>query len=97
MAKVNKDKIDLNTISQAHGALPPLQAQVNEILGFKSAYKEANVEEYMAKINAMTESDLHEHAIERGEVPIHVRSLLVDRLKRAFLLDRSRLIYRKVK
>lgn len=96
MAKENKDKVNLATISQAHGALATLRP-INDILGYSSSYKEASIEEYMAKITKMTDSDLHEHAVEKGIVPMHVRTLLLGKLKDAYLYEKTRFIRREVK
>ncbi len=92
MAKV-KQKVNLDTISQSHGALPP-QKTIAQILGVDSGYEEATIAEYEAKIDAMTESDLHEHAVIVGVVPHSNTSVLKDKLINQYLSAQSRFVSR---
>lgn len=93
MAKVKKEKVDLNSISQAHGALPAQQA-IAEFLGVGTGYAETTLDEYNAKIEALTDSDLHEHAVEVGIVPGSNRVLLVRKLQDQFLHSQRKFVYK---
>jgi len=93
MAKGKKNKVNLEKIAQTHGALKESKS-VNELLGMDSGYAEKSADEYMSKINAMTDSDLHEHAVEVGVVPMSNTVLLKDRLERQFLAAQSKFVYR---
>jgi len=93
MAKVKKNKVNLDSMSQAHGALAPVQT-VQEVMGYTSGYSEASLQEYQEKIEAMTDTDLHEHAIEMGIVPTHNKVLLVDKLERQFIAAQNKFLYK---
>ncbi len=93
MAKAQKDKVNLSNISQAHGALPD-QKSIAQILGYKAPYTEGSLNEYVAKIDAMTDSDLHEHAVEVGIVPGSNVVLLKDKLQRQFLSEQNKFAYK---
>lgn len=93
MAKGKKNKVNLDSMSQAHGALAPVQT-VQEIMGYTSGYSEASLQEYQQKIEAMSDGDLHEHAIEMGIVPTHNKVLLVDKLERQFIAAQNKFLYK---
>ena len=82
MAK-SKDKVNLSSLSQTHGALAPMS--IEELTGQVDQYTEGSVDEYRQTLATMSDEDMREHAIEKGEVPIHTRSLLIDRLERRFI------------
>lgn len=94
MAKARKQKVNLESVSQAHGALPAAQS-VQEIMGYTTGYTEASVDEYLAKIDAMTDIDLGEHAIEMDIVPSNPRSLLRDKLENRFRTAQNKFLYRQ--
>lgn len=91
MAKVKKEKVNLNTVSQAHGAIAPTKS-IQEILGYTSIYKEASLEEYQETINKMDDIDLHQHAIDMDVVPGHHKARLIDELERKFINAKNRYI-----
>lgn len=93
MAKAHKAKVNLDSIAQAHGALPASQS-ISQILGYDSGYAEATLEEYDAKINALTDTDLHEHAVEVGIVPTSNIVLLKDKLQRQFIAAKNKFVYK---
>ena len=93
MAKVKKQKVNLDSISQSHGALPA-QETIAHILGYDTGYAEATLDEYNAKIDAMTDSDLHEHAVVVGIVPGSNTYLLKKKLIDQYLMAQSKFIHR---
>jgi hypothetical protein len=42
----------------------------------------------------MTDSDLHEHAVEMGIVPTHNKVLLVDKLERQYISAQNKFLYK---
>lgn len=93
MAKVKKEKVNLESMSQAHGALPPAQT-LQEIMGYTTGYAEASVEEYRTNLDKLTDYDLGAHAIEKDIVPGPIRSLIIDSLERKFLMAQSRFLHK---
>lgn len=65
----------------------PEQKDLYDIIGQKrkTPYSSSQtLEEYKKEIEGMQTSDLHEHAISVGLIPIHNRRVLISRLEREF-------------
>lgn len=70
---------------ETHGALEPKPTlNMAKMFGIRDGYKVDTLEEYRAEINAMTLTDLHEHAHTVGVVPLDPRDKLVASLERQF-------------
>lgn len=78
--QVNASKrIDLKKMSQTHGALAsPTAAQ------YMTGYDTADASEYHAKLERMEGTELYDHAVSVGEVPIDDRDRLLRRLQDRF-------------
>jgi hypothetical protein len=96
MAKTTKKKaskqVDVDSMEQAHGAIQAPRS-VQDMLGNDDGYTVDSVEEYLAQIQAMSDSDLHNHSVLVKVTPALPRSRLEDRLEKQFLIRRSRKIF----
>lgn len=71
---------------ETHGALEPKPGMnMAKAFGIRDGYDVDTLEEYQAKINDMTLTDLHEHAHTVGVVPLDPRDKLVTSLERQFV------------
>ena len=71
---------------QAHGAINPDPVSIYDILGYKhSPYKTNSLDEYLAAIDKMYSSDIHEHAVSVGVIPTDDRAMLRVSLEKAFI------------
>lgn len=80
-----------DNMQQANGALPA-DGTIYDFMGKRTfPYKETNAQDYRAKLDKMTISDLEKEALEvAGIIPRAVsRSVLVDSLEREFLKKKS--------
>jgi hypothetical protein len=85
-----KKKLDLNKAKIADGAMKAPKS-VYEIIGLNdSIFPTQNYEEYQKIINNMNTIDLVDHAYKIGVVASSDRGIIIDRLERKFLQDRSR-------
>ena len=70
---------NLRDMSQTHGALA--STSVNQ---YMTGYDTADASEYGSKLERMESTELYDHAVSVGEVPIDDRDRLIDRLKDRF-------------
>jgi len=71
---------------ETHGALDPKPGMnMAKAFGIRDGYRVDTLEEYRTEINAMTLTDLHEHAHVVGVVPLDPRDKLVANLERQFV------------
>lgn len=57
----------------------------------KNPFGSQTLEVYKAKIEKMNMSDLHEHAISVGLIPVHNRKVLLGRLEKEFARQRIKM------
>lgn len=72
-------RFDLKEMSQTHGALASPSA--NQYL---TGYDTADASDYGAKLEQMESTELYDHAVSVGEVPIDDRDRLITRLRDRF-------------
>ena len=75
---------NLREMSQSHGALPS-----RTMSKYLTGYDTSDASEYVEKLTKMENSELHDHAVLFGEVPIDDRKRLIDRLHVRFLEVRA--------
>lgn len=82
-ARASRKKV---TAHQTHGALPPSSGMnMAKAFGLRDGYDVDTLDEYKAKIDDMTETDLHEHSHAMGIVPLEPRDKLMASLERKFV------------
>ncbi len=74
-----KERFNLREMNQTHGAVA--SPSINQYL---TGYETANAEDYAAKLEKMESTELYDHAVAVGEVPIDDRVRLIDRLQTRF-------------
>jgi len=81
-----KKKSKLDNLSQAHGKLENKAITLDQIWGDdgKRKYGTLNLAEYESTLREYNKSDLQNHAIKIGLVPIDDRETLIKRLKTEF-------------
>jgi len=97
MAKAKKDKAAKTKVldatqKQVHGALES-RPSVNmiKLFGINDGYDNVdNIDQYRAKLQAMTVTDLHEHSHRVGIVPLDARDKLITSLEKKFLEAKMR-------
>lgn len=85
MAKKKKQKID--DLSQTHAKIEEKEYQtLDQILGDSGAdkYGTFSEDEYWSQLNAMTKSDLQNHALKMNLIPVDNMKMLRDRLMNEF-------------
>ncbi len=65
-------------------------------MGYTTGYKEASLEEYLQVLEKMTDTDLHEHAVEKEIVPDHNRVRLIDKLERQYIIAHNKYIHKTI-
>lgn len=85
-------KFDLREHSQAHGATRAATTSAHQYL---TGYDTADANVYIAKLERMESTELYDHAVAVGEVPIDDRNRLVDRLHVRFLQTQAAAIPRQ--
>ena len=97
-AKASTKKVAVEQLHQTHAALPP-QPPVNmfKMFGIDDGYGNLETaEEYQKKLEAMTITDLHEHAHIKGIVPLDARDKLVASLVKKFRMAKAAQIPERV-
>lgn len=84
-------KKPLKEMSQTHGALDAKQDTEDLIRGRIFSYKQEDLGKYTDYLYSLDLADLHDHAIEKGQVPIGNKTLLIDRLEKEFAKAKSKL------
>lgn len=89
--KASPKRTAVNELHQTHAALPP-RPQVNmfKLFGVDDGYGNIETpEDYQKKLEAMTITDLHEHAHIKGIVPLDARDKLVASLVKKYRMAKA--------
>lgn len=92
--QASKKKPTIETVQQTHAALPPApDVNMFKLFGINDGYQDVdNIDQYRAKVENMTITDLHDHAHLVGVVPLEPRDKLIASLDKKYRETKARQI-----